>query len=293
MSGRHAIGILGLVSGLALLFGLCAGAKADEGLKDQYLSIGASLRDDGGCSKIAQRATARFVRESARLDVLADVSSAPSGGDCRQTSTSFGVQIKSFWPAWGDWDVQGEFAAAENAVGATYALEDSSGAVLLRPDGMALFATTLPAGSAKTVVGAVGVSREFEFPALVAAGADSDWTMRIGAGVNVAPIDWADGTSSRTGRFTLGLDAGRFDLDVSFDSDVGDNYFGSANARYVFGLGERVDLEAWAGLDWGLNSLDGGEPAVQEIEGAMFRLAGAPQGVAWGGGVSVVFRPDK
>ena len=161
-----------------------------------------------------------------------------------------------------------KFTAAERSVSAPYAIVDGDGAVILRPDGMAADPVLLPAGRAQTVIGALGVSYSFG-------------AANIDLGYNLVPVDWADGSRSRTAHLALAAAAdvlgGVIDAGVSVD-------FGSGGAWTE----SRVTwARRFAASDWGMDigvrhvsglaGLDTGVPATATFSG-LPAIAAGPAG---------------
>ena len=125
----------------ALLFAGCA--AADESLAFSY-----SYRDDGGCPDPGHTVSGEYARETADMDISAYARTAPSGGDCRVDSLSYGVGVSRGFASAGGFDVVAAFGADKRSTSSVYALADGSGAVMARADGGPYFPATLPAGAA-------------------------------------------------------------------------------------------------------------------------------------------------
>ena len=239
-------------------------AMAVSAMADERIGVGYAMVDDGNCAINAHTLTAEYDREGEDLEVRGRVRTEPSGGDCRKESISYDVFVARYFGVFGDSiDAFVEFGANEQSAAAPYALTDESGNVLLRSDGRALFSTNLSAGSSKTIIGAFGLSKDFG-------------ALRLGAGTNLVPVDWADHDSGRTLHFTAGLDVGDFDFDSSVD--VGASHFGQVSTSYRHGLdGSRMDVGVGVSYYWGIGMIDNGAPAIQYITDSRFARVGAPR----------------
>ena len=228
----------------------------------QRVGIGHTTVDDGNCAEAAHTLTAEYERESDALDLRGMVRVAPSGGDCRQDALSYDVSAARYFSA-GAVDVAVELGASEQAAAAPYALAGAGGSILLRPDGGALFGTNLPAGSARTIIGAVGLSRSFG-------------PVRVTGGVNLVPVEWMQHEPGRTAHFAAGFDRGGFSFDTSVDA--GAAHFGEAAAAYRHALADsRFDVGIGLVYRWGIGAIDNGAPDVQLVNDSPFVRAGPPR----------------
>ena len=236
------------------------GADAQE-----RIAIGWSALQDGNCPIQQRVVTGEYGRTSDAMLVRGFVRTSPAGGDCRLDAFSYDVRVARDFSA-GPVDATVEFSASETSTGAPYVLANEDRRVLTRGDGGALFGSTLPAGSAQTIVAAVGVSRQMG-------------VLRLGAGVNLAPIDWADHDAGRTIRITWDLDWRGVYAEGSVDA--GAAHFGVARAGYRHGLGDSAfELGAGVTRRWGLAAVDNGAPAIQRVADAVFLRDGPPQSTA-------------
>ena len=230
--------------------------------QEHRIGVGYSVLNDGGCSIAQKTLTADYSSNTKSQALRGRIRSAPAGGDCRLESFAYDVRLAHYFDVKAV-DATVEFSAARETTAAPYVLADESGAVLLRNDGNALFATTLPAGSAQTVVAAVGVSRRMG-------------PVRLGILANLAPIDWARHADGRTVRLTWDAELRGVYLEGSVDQ--GADSFGVVSTGYRFGLAESpFDVSAGIVYRWGLNAVDNGAPGFQDIAGAPFLADGAPQ----------------
>ena len=244
-----------LVAALALFIAGPAPAQ-------QRVGIGHTMVDDGGCTEAAHTLTAEYERQSDALDVRGMLRVEPSGGDCRQEALSYDVSAAKYLAA-GAVDVAVEFGASEQAAAAPYALSGADGSILARADGGALFGTNLPAGSARTIIGAIGLSRSFG-------------PMRVSGGVNLVPVDWMHHEPGRTVHLAAGFDRGGWALDASIDA--GAAHFGEAAAAYRLALAEtRFDVGIGLVYRWGIGAIDNGAPDVQLVNDSPFVRAGPPR----------------
>ena len=219
----------------------------------ERVSFGYAYTDDGSCGDATNAVEGAYSRTGGALEVDAMVRVAPSGGDCRQDYTSYRLSAERSVGTWG----VAKFLASENSFSAPYA-QVVGGMVDLRADGQAAFPVALPAGVAKAVVASLGGS----------------WQTAIGEidlTYNIVPIDWADGSSDRTVGVAWSRAAGAFDLSASIESS-GSSSFGSLGVTYTRGAAEVV-----VDYDFGLNELYDGAPMYQDVGGARFVAAGAPQ----------------
>lgn len=241
-----------LLSSLAVLTSMALMAFATLALAEESVSFYFSHVDDGGCAVPARAVEGEYVSSGGPFEALASVRVAPSGGDCETQAVAYNLELeRSFGGYW-----LTKFVAAENAAASTYGLAQD-GELIQRGDGGPLFATNLPAGTAKTVAAIIGTSRPTPFG-------------EFDLGVNLVPVDWADGDSGNTLHGAWSNSFGAFDL--SFRADVGQDSFGSARAAWSRGIAT-IKL----GYDFGLNAVDDGSPAVQYVNGAEFLQLGSPQ----------------
>ena len=238
---------------------LVVSARAGE-----RIGVGYAMVDDGNCAINAHSLVAEYDLEGEDLEVRGRVRTEPSGGDCRKEAISYDVFVARYFAVFGDSiDAFVEFGANEQSAAAPYALTDKSGNVLLRSDGRALFSTNLPAGSSKTIIGAFGLSKDFG-------------AVRLGAGTNLVPVDWAGHDLGRTLHLTTGLDLGDFDVDSVVD--VGASHFGKVSASYRHGLrGSRMSVGVGVSYYWGIARIDNGAPMIQYIKDSRFARVGAPR----------------
>lgn len=229
----------------------------------ERVGIGYTLVDDGNCTQAAGTLTAEYERSSDALDVRGMLRVEPSGGDCRQDALSYDVSAARYFAA-GAVDVAVEFGANEQAAAAPYALAGADGSIIPRADGGALFGTNLPAGSATTIIGAIGLSRSFG-------------PMRVSGGVNLVPVDWMHHDPGRTIHLAAGFDRGGFALDASIDA--GAAHFGEASAAYRLALDGNSPFDVGIGLvyRWGIGAIDNGAPLMQLVNDARFARAGPPR----------------
>ena len=257
------IGLLLLTAFLFLVSILPASAQ-------ERIGIGYSLADDGGCPETMQSLTFEYdYKSDGAMDAHGMVRSAPSGGDCTQPSLSYNVGMARYFPM-GALDVVVEFGADHQSAQANYDLLHEDGTVQLRSDGNALMTVPLPAGAVTTIVGSVGLSRDFG-------------PIRVNGGYNFAPADWAIGgmvLQGRTARFGADFDWRGLYADAEIDvGRVEGQYphFGGFQGGYRWSMGDRSDISIGVVHRWGLNALDNGAPELQSYRGPMFRRAGAPR----------------
>ena len=242
------------------------------------VSIGYGLTDDGNCERVQQSVMTGYSLGLDWMSADAQVRTEPAGGDCRQDSLSYDVAVSRFFsiPRTG-LDFVVKFAASEQSAAAPYDLVNQLGDVITRADGGALFSTRLPAGRAQTVVGVIGVSRQFG-------------AARFGAGINLVPVQWARHADSRTGHFDASAEWRG--LDVGFAVDIGHGSYGSARAGYRVPLDrEKFDLGIEVHHRWGIGALDNGVPLQQTVAGAPFLLSGPPRDTATVIAVSLGYSP--
>lgn len=229
----------------------------------QRIGVGYTVVDDGGCEHTTHNVTAEYDQEESNFELRGAARLAPSGGDCRKDTFSYDVNL-SVYPIQTDIvDFTLTVGANEQSTQAAYALADGMGMALARADGNALFQTNLPAGSAKTYTAAVGFSRELGF-------------LRLSAGYNFIPTDWAMYDSGNTAHVGLSFELGSFSFDGSVDA--GATNFGEATATYRLGLFGRFDAGIRADYRWGLDTVDNGAPSMQYVNNAPFIAAGPPRG---------------
>ena len=251
-----------------VLAALATSARAADTIDVNY-----NLVDNGGCPKLQHTVAIQYRSEQPKRDARGFVQTNPAGGDCTQTALSFDFYVAQYWAAFGDWDLAFSGGANRTSVGAPYGLLDEAGMFILRSDGAAAFQTNLPAGQAENISGSIRISRDLFIM-------DGNVKVRAGAGVDVVPVDWADGTSGRSGKFVLGIDYGEhWDFDLNLN--VGHGTFGDAVLRYHREFeGSNIGFNAEFEVDFGLNELDPGVPAMQDVQGSQFGLLGAPEGKA-------------
>ena len=229
---------------------------------EERLGFALGYVNDGGCAVPSKTLSGSYARESADRDIYAAVRTAPSGGDCETNATSFSLAIERRYALGAGWDGVAKFGADRRSVSAPYALVDAGGAVVTRPDGNPSDPVTLPAGSRDTVGGYLGVSRE------IAGG------FRVTGAFNVVPVTWATAEDSFAGHFAVAWDHGNtFDLQTW--ADIGRDWFGAARASWRPATSARIGVEISAEHAWGLNSIDGGEPAAQTFAGLPVAIQGA------------------
>lgn len=225
---------------------------------DESLTVYLSHVDDGGCSDAAVVAEAEYSRTGGPLEATASVRTAPSGGDCRRDATAYRFDVERAFALGGSgWDAIAKFVAAEHAVAAPYGLVDEAGALIARADGGPLFATLLPAGTAQTVIAAIGVSRSTPIG-------------EIDFALNLVPVDWAVHEDGRTLHLGWTQRAGAFAFGLGVD--VGEETFGDFRVTWSRGNAQCKFEHAW-----GLGTIDAGVPAVQTVAGAPFALQGDPR----------------
>ena len=185
---------------------------------EQSVFAAFSLVDDGSCERALPMVELGYSRSGDDHDVRGSVRTGPAGGDCRQDSTSYDLSAEQrFDFGLGGLDGLVKFQAAENSLSAPYAIADGAGNVIPRPDGGAANPVMLPAGRSKTVLGILGAS--------MTSGA---WN--FDAGLNFAPVDWADGSTSETlhlaatGRYEVG--GGNIELAGHVDAGSGEHFGG-------------------------------------------------------------------
>ena len=221
----------------------------------ERIGFGYSHLSDGNCEAAQRMMLGDYSRTSETLVLRGRVRTEPAGGDCRLDSFAYDVRIARHFQV-GDVDATVEFSAAEQSTAAPYVLAGADGQVLARADGGPVYAAHLPAGSAQTIVAAVGISKLFG-------------PTRVGALLNLAPIDWARHSPGRTVR--LAWDTGWQGLYLETAVDVGAETFGSVSTGYRHGLADS-DLDVGVGLthSWGLAAIDNGAPLVQHVADARF-----------------------
>lgn len=234
------------------------------GQAQERVGIGYGLVDDGNCPVGQHTLLAEYERPGDTLAVRGKVRSEPAGGDCRQAALSYDVFVARYFPV-GGVDAVVEFGANEQNAAAPYALLDPAGQVLLRADGGALFSPNLPAGAARTIIGALGVSKKLG-------------DTRLGVLANLVPIDWASGRSSRTAHFTAEWARAGFLANGSVD--VGSSTFGEAFGGYRHEVEGSFDIGFGVTYRWGIAAIDNGAPMYQSIAGTRFIRAGPPRDTA-------------
>lgn len=241
---------------------MLAGVAAAPVEAQERIGFGYSVLSNGDCPRQQRTITAEYDSTSDVQLVRGDIRSAPAGGDCRVDSFAYSVRVARYF-AVGGVDATVEFSASEETLAAPYVLADEAGNVLLRGDGRALFGSNLPAGAAKTIVAATGVSRRLG-------------VVRLGVLVNLAPIDWAYHAPGRTVRLTWDADYRGAYMEGAWDR--GADSFGVVSTGYRHALGEsRFDISAGVTYRWGLSAVDNGAPYLQHIAGSAFIRDGPPQ----------------
>ena len=243
---------------------------------EERMGFGLTYWNDGGCRTAGKALTGSYDREAPEYDIHGSVRTGPSGGDCERNATAFTVSIERRYAIGGGWSAVGKFLADRRSTSAPYAIVDSSGVVLSRPDGMASDPVTLPAGAATTPGGYLGISSP------VWAG------LRITIAGNVVPVEWADHDESLAGHVAISYDVGdTFDLDAH--ADIGRDHYGGARASWRPSVASRIGTEFTVGYSFGLNAVDGGEPARQTFAGLPVSIQGAPRDDAWTLGIGITF----
>lgn len=247
------------IAAIALAF---ATAAVPPAAGQERVGIGFSALQDGNCPVAQRVTTGEYGRTTEAMLVRGLVRTEPAGGDCRRDAFSYDVRAARYFRVGGSVDAAVEFGAAQTSTAAPYVLAQGD-RVLVRGDGGALFGTSLPAGSAQTIVAAVGLSRQIG-------------VVRLGGAVNLAPIEWTGHDAGRTVRATWDL-AWR-GVYAEGAIDVGTAHFGVLRTGYRHGLGGTA-FEVGAGVTrrWGLAAVDNGAPAVQRVAGATFLRDGPPR----------------
>ena len=219
-----------------------------------------SRTDDGGCAKVANAASLDYRYTADDRLIRANVRSAPSGGDCEQLSTAYSASVEQqIGEVWGVEPFIKVFIS-EQPTAAQYALA-VDGQVLTRGDGGPLHAPILPAGVARTLEAAVGVTREQEW---------AGFQTKTSVGFNTVPVDWSDGSAGRTGYVSAVVS--RWNLSAETQTSFGSDVYGTFAVRYTAG----PLVAAWR-LVYGLDALAAGMPMSQEVAGAQFVLVGDPK----------------
>ena len=249
---------------------------APDSVFSERMGFALTYWNDGGCRVAGKALTGTYDREADKYNAHAMVRTGPSGGDCERNATSFSVGLERRYEVARGWSAVAKFSADRRSTSAPYALVDAAGNVLTRPDGAASDPVTLPAGAADTIGGYLGISSPL-FSGL-----------RITVAGNVVPIEWADEADSFAVHFAIAYDfAENFDFDVW--TDVGRDWYGGARASWRPSVASRIGTEISAGYDWGLNSVDGGEPSHQTFAGLPVVIQGAPRDDSWTLGVGITF----
>lgn len=239
---------------------------------DEVLTFSYSFVDDGSCSDATHALSGEY-RGNVKpygLNVGAYARIAPTGGNCLRDGITYRMSVdKDFAIGDGRLSATARFLADSRSTSGMYALMDEAGmAVLLREDGNALLTNSLPAGIVDTVIAALGFA--------LAVGEDG----RLTAGGNIVPVDWADGSRTQTAHIAYDFPLGSVfggSLGISGSVDVGNVSGDDASAFGVSSLRwRRNDFSASLRYAFGLNEIDGGEPAEQEIQGAAWALQGSP-----------------
>ena len=224
------------------------------------IGIGFNVNDDGGCEIIGKTLIAEYERHQDDFNARGRVRTAPSSGDCRQESFVYDVEIARHFHMTGDWDVMAEFGANQHTTTAAYGPRMDWRPMDWRPEE----APWYPAGAARTVTAVMGVSKAIN-------------DLRVSAGFNFAPINWSDGTATRT----VQLGASYVTDRVSVDADVNhwrSRYFSEASVSYRIPVQDGTDLSLSVTHSRGLNAIDGGERPEQMVNGVWWELLpGAPR----------------
>ena len=253
-----------------------AAAPADP--VEERLGFRWDYLDDGGCPVASNAVSGTYDRESEVYDVHAMVRTQPSGGDCRVQATAYTVQVERRYAIRGGWEAVAKFGADRRSVAAPYAIVDSAGRILARPDGGPSDPVTLPAGSAETLGGYLGVSRTFG-------------DLRATAAVNVVPVDWSTEPDSIAAHIAASYDLGDF-LDVDASADIGRDWYGSARASWRRSVAGRIGVEVSGGYAWGLTSVDAGVPVSQTFAALPVTLQGPARDTSFFAGVGVTIGLD-
>ena len=242
---------------------LALAAVATPAGAQERIGFGYSHLRDGNCDVAQRTIVGDYSRTSDTLVLRGRVRTEPAGGDCRLDAFAYDVRIARHFEVGRGIDATVEFAAAEQSTAAPYVLAGDDGQALVRSDGGPLYAANLPAGSAQTIVAAVGVSK------LIG-------PTRLGIFVNLAPIDWSNHSPGRTVR--LAWDTYWRGLYLETAADVGADNFGAVSTGYRHALaGSGFDVGIDVTHHWGLAAVDNGAPLVQHVNRSRFMRDGPPQ----------------
>ena len=249
---------------LALGILLFPAAWADESVNFAY-----SLVDDGSCADALQTLQLGYINTSENLDIRGDVRIAPSGGDCRQDSMSYGIEIERRYDLGWGLDGMVKLGADERSVAAGYGILNDAGNLITRPDGGPASPVMLPSGRAQTITGVLGVSR------------DIDDMFRLSAGLNLPGADWSDGSNSRTVHLAastmLPFMGGEIDAGIAVDTD-GTYDYGDARIAWTRSLADSAwDVMVSSTYSWGASNLDAGVPQYQMFSGLNAMVLGPAQ----------------
>ena len=236
---------------------------AIEGVES--ITFAYTFRDDGSCADPGHIVSGELLAkyEQLGLDVSAYARTAPSGGDCRVDTLSYNLSIEQSAFSFGAWDAVAIFGADKRSTSAGYAIVDAMGNVLVRPDGRASDPVVLPAGAAETVTAAMTLCRDI-----------GSVNVNLCAGVNVVPVDWADGSTGRTAHFRATV-ALPYNVNLDVTVDAGADQFGDLALRWSKG-----PLHVALRQAFGLNATDDGTPEMQTFAGLPVVKTGAPQSTA-------------
>ena len=241
---------------------------------EERLGFAVGYVNDGGCSIPSKTLTGRYTREADSHGIYAEVRTAPSGGDCERSATSFNLTVERRYALAFGWEAVAKFQADRRSTSAPYALVDGTGEVIARPDGAPSDPVTLPAGTADVVGGYLGITRAVDAFRFTIAG-------------NVVPVSWMEG-ESLAAHLAIAWDHGD-SFDVSASADIGRDWLGFARASWRPPVSSRIGVELSGGFAWGLNSIDGGEPAEQTFAGLPVIIQGAPRDTAITADIGITF----
>ena len=256
------------LAALPVLCALLAVLLVSMAAAQERVSFLGSYIDDGSCPEAPVFLEGEYSRVGQPLEAYGSLRVAPSGGDCRQNSTSYTVDLERSFDIAGSWDALAKFSADERSFAAPYA-QVIGGQVDLRPDGQAAFPVFLPAGTAKTLTAGLGLSRSFGIG-------------EVDLAVNLVPVDWSEHGPGQTLHLALNKHWDQWEFGVAVD--VGRGSFGDARLIYRQGV-----AQIKADCAWGLNSIYDGAPAFQVVREARFMAAGAPQDYRCGLGVGLTW----
>ena len=235
---------------------------------EDRLSVFWSASDDGSCDDTLHSVMASWAHDSELMDVDANVRSAPSSGDCRTDSFTYNVAAERRFTLPFGVPIEGlaRFGASRTSISAPYAVVADGGGIAARADGRAAHPLTLPAGSVESVTATLGASWSA-----------ADW-LRLSLGANLAPVDWADGSTGRTVHVGVHVDAplpwGVAELAAT--AEVGNEAFGQVRAEWRVPAVADMEVSARAVYDWGLGALASDAPAERHFAGLPVRLTGPP-----------------